>query len=241
LLQVSELSVYYGSALALDRVSLKVDEGEIVSVTGPNCAGKTTLLRAISGLLNLTYKKTARLSGKITFNGERIDHLTPDKIARRGLILCPDGKRPFREMTVIDNLRAGGYLCRNKEELKRNLEIVFNLFPVLKLRSKQIAGTLSGGEQTMLAIGRALMAQPKLLCIDEPSAGLAPLVAKSVFEKLKEITRKGISILLVEQNVKLAFSISDRNYILSGGRIVAEGTSQELLKNDVIRKSYLGL
>ncbi|MEM0083407.1 MAG: ATP-binding cassette domain-containing protein, partial [Candidatus Nezhaarchaeales archaeon] len=183
MLQVKDLIVCFGPAVILEKINLYVGEGEVVGVLGPNGAGKTTLLSAISGILKYTHSKIVRLSGEIRFRDEQIDNLTAEEIARRGLILCP-GKRPFREMTVIENLRVGGFLCRSKEEFKRNLETVFNLFPILKSRAKQVAGTLSGGEQQMLTIAMALMAKPKLLCIDEPSAGLAPLVRKTVFEKL---------------------------------------------------------
>ncbi|MCR8473815.1 MAG: ABC transporter ATP-binding protein [Candidatus Nezhaarchaeales archaeon] len=241
MLQVKDLIVCFGPAVILEKINLYVGEGEVVGVLGPNGAGKTTLLSAISGILKYTHSKIVRLSGEIRFRDEQIDNLTAEEIARRGLILCP-GKRPFREMTVIENLRVGGFLCRSKEEFKRNLETVFNLFPILKSRAKQVAGTLSGGEQQMLTIAMALMAKPKLLCIDEPSAGLAPLVRKTVFEKLKQLSKQeGVSILLAEQDARLALSISDRSYVLSSGKIVAEGTREELLKNDVVRSSYLGL
>ncbi|MEW6273508.1 MAG: ABC transporter ATP-binding protein [Bacillota bacterium] len=248
LLEVENLFVYYDTAMILNDVSLKVDAGELVSLVGPNGAGKTTLLRAVTGLINWEKQVlkgvkggNIRLLGKVTFNRERIEQLPPHEIARRGLIHCPERRRPFAEMTVADNLQAGGYLCKDRAEFNRRLEMVYNLFPRLKDRAGQIAGTLSGGEQQMLAIGRALMMQPKLLCIDEPSLGLAPQVKKNVFEQIKEIQGRGITLLLIEQDVNLAFALSTRNYILSHGRIVAEGSSEKLLGDETIRKSFLGL
>jgi branched-chain amino acid transport system ATP-binding protein len=248
LLEVENLFVYYDTAMILNDVSVRVDTGELVSLVGPNGAGKTTLLRAITGLINWEKQVlkgvkggNIRIHGKVTFDGERIEHLPPHEIARRGLVHCPERRRPFAEMTVADNLQAGGYLCRDKAEYNRRLEVVYNLFPRLKDRARQIAGTLSGGEQQMLAIGRALMMQPKLLCIDEPSLGLAPQVKKNVFEQIREIQRQGITLLLIEQDVNLAFSLATRNYILSHGRIVTEGNSEKLLADETIRKSFLGL
>ncbi len=247
LLEIENLSVFYDQAIILHDVNLQIDAGELVGLVGPNGAGKSTLLRAISGMINSEKQdlkfsgSTVRLLGKVTYNGERIDHLLPHRIAAKGLIHCPERHRPFKGMTVLENLLAGAYLCRDKAEVKRRLETVYALFPVLKNRSKQISGTLSGGEQQMLTIGRSLMIQPILLCIDEPSLGLAPQVKRQVFEQIREIRKRGISILIVEQDVKLSFSITDRNYILSSGRIIAEGDGQALLKDETIRTSYLGL
>jgi branched-chain amino acid transport system ATP-binding protein len=247
LLKVENLSVHYDRAVILNDISLKIDKGELVSLVGPNGAGKTTLLRAISGMVNVEKKDlkfsgtTVSLLGKITYQGERIDHLLSYQVARKGLIHCPERHRPFAGMTVIENLQAGAFLCRDKTEVKKRMEIVYDLFPILKERQSQMAGTLSGGEQQMLAIGRSFMLQPELLCIDEPSLGLAPQVKRIVFEKIREIQKRGISILLIEQDVKLAFSISVRSYILSSGKIVAQGSSQDLLKDETIRTSYLGL
>jgi branched-chain amino acid transport system ATP-binding protein len=247
LLEVENLSVYYDQALILSDVNLRIDSGELVSLVGPNGAGKTTLLRAISGMINKEKEElkfsgsSVRLLGKITYQGERIDHLLSYQIARKGLIHCPERHRPFRGMSVVDNLLAGAFLCRDKVEVKRRLNIVYGLFPVLKERGFQISGTLSGGEQQMLAIGRSFMLQPELLCIDEPSLGLAPQVKKLVFEQIREIQNHGIAILLIEQDVKLSFSISAKNYILSSGRIVAEGSSEDLLKDETVKTSYLGL
>jgi branched-chain amino acid transport system ATP-binding protein len=215
---------------------------------GPNGAGKSTLLRAITGLVAWEREITRRstggdviIKGTVTFDGERIDQIPAHEIVKRGLIHCPERRRPFREMTVIDNLYAGAYLLKDKKEVQTNLEKVYQLFPVVKERSTQISGTLSGGEQQMLAIGRALMFQPKLLCIDEPSTGLAPILRRQVFEKIGEIRNLGITLLLVEQEVSTVFKMASRNYVLSAGKIIAEGTGEQLLKDEVIRKTYLGL
>jgi branched-chain amino acid transport system ATP-binding protein len=248
LLKIANLSVWYDKALLINNLSMDVDKGELVALVGPNGAGKSTLLRAITGLVawerELTKRSThgeVRLEGKVTFNGERIDKIPAHDIVKRGLILCPERRRPFREMTVIENLMVGAYLVKNKDEIQGNLDKVYQLFPVLKDRPTQISGTLSGGEQQMLAVGRALMSKPKLLCIDEPSTGLAPLLRTEVFQKIKEISKLGITVLLVEQEVSTVFKMTSRNYVLSAGKIIAEGTGKQLLKNEVVRKTYLGL
>jgi len=248
LLKVENLTICYDTAMVLNEFSMEVDQGELVGVVGPNGAGKTTLMRAISGLVKWDKDITRRtrfsditFEGSITFEGENIHGLPAYKIAQRGLILCPERGRPFREVTVIDNLRAGAHLCNNKDEMERNLERVYQLFPVLQVRRDQIAGTLSGGERQMLAMGRALMYRPKLLCIDEPTTGLAPKIKEELFKRIKEIYQMGITILLVEQDVHFAFKLSNRNYVVSRGKPVAEGTRQELLGDEVIRKTYLGL
>jgi branched-chain amino acid transport system ATP-binding protein len=177
----------------------------------------------------------------VIFDGERIDRIPAHEIVKKGLIHCPERRRPFREMSVMDNLLAGAYLLKGKRQIEDNLTRVHELFPVLKGRSNQISGTLSGGEQQMLAIGRAIMSVPRLLCIDEPSTGLAPIMRREVFEKIREISGLGITVLLVEQEVSTVFKMASRNYVLSSGRIIAEGTGDELLQNEVIRKTYLGL
>ena len=248
LLKIANLSVWYDKAMLINNLSMGVDKGELVSLVGPNGAGKSTLLRAITGLVawerELTRRSThgdVRLEGKVTFNGERIEQIPAHEIVKRGLILCPERRRPFREMTVIENIMVGAYLVKNKDETRDNLDKVYQLFPVLKDRSHQISGTLSGGEQQMLAIGRALMSQPKLLCIDEPSTGLAPILRAEVFQKIQEISNLGITVLLVEQDVSTVFKMAARNYVLSAGKIIAEGTGKQLLKNEVVRKTYLGL
>jgi branched-chain amino acid transport system ATP-binding protein len=248
LLEVTDLMVCYDRAMIINGLSINVERGELVSLVGPNGAGKSTLLRAITGLVAWEREITRRstggdiiIEGMVTFDGERIDQIPAHEIVKRGLIHCPERRRPFREMTVIDNLYAGAYLLKDKKEVQTNLEKVYQLFPVVKERSNQISGTLSGGEQQMLAIGRALMFQPKLLCIDEPSTGLAPILRRQVFEKIGEIRNLGITLLLVEQEVSTVFKMASRNYVLSAGKIIAEGTGEQLLKDEVIRKTYLGL
>jgi branched-chain amino acid transport system ATP-binding protein len=234
--------------MLINKLSMGVDTGELVSLVGPNGAGKSTLLRAITGLVTwereITRRSTAgdvTIEGTVTFGGERIDLIPAHEIVKRGLIHCPERRRPFREMSVLDNLLAGAYLLKDKNEIQENLEKAYQLFPALKGRSKQISGTLSGGEQQMLAIGRALMSEPKLLCIDEPSTGLAPILRKEVFEKIGEISNTGITVLLVEQDVSTVFQMATRNYVLSSGKIIGEGTGEQLLQDEVIRKTYLGL
>ncbi len=248
LLEVKNLTVCYATAMLLNDLSLGVGEGELVSLVGPNGAGKSTLLRTISGLVRWerAAMRGARagditIEGTVHFAGERIDKLAAHEIVRRGLVHCPERSRPFPEMTVADNLKAGGYLCNDRREVRRRLEMVYQLFPVLKERGNQISGTLSGGERQMLAIGRALMGQPKLLCIDEPSTGLASKLKDELFERIKQIRSSGIAMLLVEQDVSAAFQLASRSYVLSHGRVIAEGTSEELLKDETIRKTYLGL
>ena len=181
------------------------------------------------------------LKGEVIFEGEKIDRIPAHEIAKRGLIHCPERRRPFREMTVMENLLAGGYLLKDKTQVQDNLKRVYELFPILQGRFKQISGTLSGGEQQMLAIGRAIMSIPKLLCIDEPSTGLAPIMRREVFQKIKEISELGITVLLVEQEVSTVFKMASRNYVLSSGKIIAEGSGDQLLQDEVIRKTYLGL
>ena len=248
LLEVANLKVCYDKAMLINDLSMHVENGELVSLVGPNGAGKSTLLRAITGLVawerDITRRSTGgdvAIDGTVTFAGERIDNIPAHDIVKRGLIHCPERRRPFREMTAIDNLYAGAYLEKDKQTIQDNLEKVFKLFPVLDERCNQISGTLSGGEQQMLAIGRALMSHPKLLCIDEPSTGLAPKIRAEVFEKIVEIRNLGITILLVEQEVSTVFKMASRNYVLSSGKIIAEGTGEELLEDEVIRKTYLGL
>jgi len=248
LLEVANLSVWYDKAMLLNHLSMGVDTGELVCLVGPNGAGKSTLLRAITGLVAWEREITRRsthgeivIEGTVTFDGERIDKVPAHDIVRRGLILCPERRRPFREMTVIDNLMAGSYLLTDRGEIQRNLSKVYQLFPVLRDRTNQISGTLSGGEQQMLAIGRALMSRPKLLCIDEPSTGLAPLLRTEVFQKIEEISKSGLTVLLIEQEVSTVFKMSTRNYVLSSGKIIAEGPGEQLLQDEVLRKTYLGL
>jgi branched-chain amino acid transport system ATP-binding protein len=246
-LEVKNLSVLYDRASVLNGLSLHVNAGELVSLVGPNGAGKSTLLNAMSGLIKWqldTLKGTVSgkitLSGSVKFNGDELINLPAHEIARRGIILCPERGRPFREMTVKENLEVGA-LFIDKNVADQNLEKVYTLFPVLKKRASQIAGTLSGGERTMLSIGRSLMSEPKLLLIDEPSVGLAPLIKDSLFERIRDVQGMGVTILLTEQDVSFAFDLASRNYVISRGKIIAEGTSQELLSDELIRKTYLGL
>ncbi|MFH1058228.1 MAG: ABC transporter ATP-binding protein [Pseudomonadota bacterium] len=248
MLEVQNLTVCYDKAMLLNDISLGVAEGELVSLVGPNGAGKSTLLRAITGLV--AWEKTMRrgtaggdvsLSGRVSFAGQAIDKTPAHEIVRRGLVHCPERRRPFRELSVEENLLAGAYLHGGRTDCGPELEKVFQLFPVLKKRLRQVSGTLSGGEQQMLAVGRALMSRPKLLCIDEPSTGLAPLMRQEVFNKILEIRALGVTILLVEQEVASVFKIADRNYVLSSGRVIAQGSGEDLLADEVIRKTYLGL
>jgi len=248
LLEVKGLTVCYATAMLLNDLSLKVEEGELVSLVGPNGAGKSTLLRAITGLVR--WEKDAMrgtragditIEGTVHFAGERIDTLEPHQIAERGLLHCPERARVFTEMTVSDNLKAGAYLYKDREEVKTHLDKVYQLFPVLRERGKQISGTLSGGERQMLAIGRALMGQPRLLCIDEPSTGLSSKLKDELFKRIQEIRDSGISVLLVEQDISAAFQLARRNYVLSHGKVIAEGSGEELLKDETVRKTYLGL
>jgi branched-chain amino acid transport system ATP-binding protein len=247
-LEAKEISVYYDTAQVLDKVSLHVNRGELISIVGPNGAGKSTLLRMIAGFVK--WEKEAQkgttlghitIEGTVLFNGERMDVLPAHEIARKGLIICPERGRPFREMTIKENLLTASYLCKDRRIVENNLEKVYSLFPVLKKREKQVSGTVSGGERTMLAIGRALMAQGKLLLIDEPSTGLSPKLRGELFDRLTEIHGQGLTILLVEQDVSYAFRIASRNYVLSRGHMVSEGTAKELLADEFLRKTYLGL
>ncbi len=248
LLAVNNLTVCYDKAMILNGISLQVDTGELVSLVGPNGAGKTTVLRAITGLV--AWEKRMKrgttggevtLEGEVAFEGKPLGQMPAHEIVRLGLVHCPERRRPFREMSVRDNLMAGAYLHSGKGGTQADLDKVFQLFPVLQNRLDQVSGTLSGGEQQMLAVGRALMSRPKLLCIDEPSTGLAPLMRQEVFNKILEIRDTGVTILLVEQEVASVFKMADRNYVLSSVRIIAQGQGQELLQDEVIRKTYLGL
>jgi branched-chain amino acid transport system ATP-binding protein len=249
LLEVKNVTVRYDTATILDEASLTVEKGELVGLVGPNGAGKTTLLRAIAGLINWdketlkgTRMEDITFEGSIEFEGERIDKLAAFEIANRGLQLCPQMGRPFAEMTVKDNLLAGAYLCKDRKEVDESLAKVYELFPRLKEREKQISGTLSGGERQMLAVGRSLMRRPKFMLVDEPSSGLAPKIKEDLFKRVEEIYKElGVTILLAEQDISFAFALSKRNYVVSRGHIIAQGTAEELLKDETIRKTYLGL
>jgi branched-chain amino acid transport system ATP-binding protein len=233
LLEVKRIGVFYGEVQVLWEISLKVGEGEIVSIVGSNAAGKTTTLNTISGILRPT-------SGEIFFEGVRLDLETPDRIVERGLVQIPEGRRLFPEMTVLENLEIGTYPQRAREKRDQTLKKILDLFPILSDRKKQLANSLSGGEQQMLAIGRGLMAQPRLLMLDEPSLGLAPLIVKKTFEIIKDIRSQGTTILLVEQNVVHSLQIADRGYVLENGRIVLENTGEALLEDKNLKKAYLG-
>jgi branched-chain amino acid transport system ATP-binding protein len=249
LLEAKDVVVRYDTATVLDGASLKVEKGELVGLVGPNGAGKTTLLRAIAGLINWdreilkgTKMEDVVFEGSIEFEGERIDKLSAPEIARKGIQLCPQMGRPFAEMTVKDNLLAGAYLCQDKKEVNESLARVYELFPRLMEREKQLAGTLSGGERQMLAVGRSLMRRPKFMLVDEPSSGLAPKIKDELFKRVEEIYRElGVTILLAEQDISFAFELSKRNYVMSRGHIIAHGTAEELLSDETIRKTYLGL
>jgi branched-chain amino acid transport system ATP-binding protein len=247
LLEVKNLSVHYDKAQILNGVSLAVDEGEFVGLVGPNGAGKSTLLRAISGIVQFEARMkrgTAGdilLGGEVRFAGERIDSLPAHEIRRRGLVHCPERRRPFRELTVEENLLAGAYLSRSKAETSRRFEHCFALFPRLAERKAQIAGTLSGGEQQMLATARSLMFEAKLLAIDEPSLGLAPKIREELFLAIAKIHAEGVPVLLIEQEVSQVFRMADRNYVLSQGRIIGEGAGASLMADETLRAGYLGL
>ncbi len=234
MLEVRDLDVAHGEVMALRRVVLAVAEGESVAVIGANGAGKSTLLRTISGLLRPR-------GGAIAFDGVRVDHLPPYDVAALGIAHVPEGRRVLPEMTVEENLELGAFLPRPKARRKETLAWVYEVFPRLAERRRQQAGTLSGGEQQMLAIGRGLMLRPRLLMLDEPSLGLAPLIVEATFEKIAEIRKEGIGILLVEQNVQRALGLADRGYVLEGGQVVLQGPSQTLLENPHVKVAYLGL
>ena len=232
--EIQDLRVAYGKAKILEGVSMDVEHRELVSVIGPNGAGKTTLLRAISGV--------AEPQGSITFEGQRIDHLSPVQVVKRGIIHCPERRRLFPDLSVEDNLKMGAYLrSKDKDGVTRDLEKMFNLFPILRDRRNQDARTLSGGEQQMLAIARSLMSQPKFLMLDEPSMGLAVLVKRLIAETIKGIRDDGVTILLVEQDADLAFSVAERVYVLEHGKVALQGVPEDLMKNPYVKEIYLGI
>ena len=233
LLEVKDLHTYYGNIKALRGVNFHVEEGEILSFIGANGAGKSTLMNTLAGTLKPKM-------GQILFNGEDITKMSPKQRVEKGIILCPEGRKIFPKFTVEENLLMGAYSVKDKARIKQTYERVFELFPQIKDRQKQIAGTLSGGEQQMLAIGRSLMSQPRLLMLDEPSLGLSPILVEQIFALIEEIHKQGSTILLVEQNAMAALDIADRAYALETGEITIEGTGQELLNNDTIIKTYLG-
>ena len=231
-LKVEDINVYYGSIHAIKGVSFEVNEGEIVTLIGANGAGKSTTLNTIAGLLHSR-------SGSVTFMGEKLGGIPAHKIVSKGLALVPEGRRVFQQMTVEENLEMGAYTQGGKN-MDPDLENVYELFPRLKERRRQIAGTLSGGEQQMLAMGRALMSHPKLLMLDEPSMGLAPILVEQVFDIIRSLHKAGTTILLVEQNAQMALSVADRAYVLETGKITLSGTGAELARSEEVRKAYLG-
>jgi branched-chain amino acid transport system ATP-binding protein len=234
MLRVHKLHAHYGDIHVLKGISLEVDEGEIISLVGANGAGKTTALNVLSSLVRAS-------SGEVLFCGERINSLPPHQTVERGLIQVPEGRQLFPSLTVLENLEMGSYLSRARNRSGQNLEKVFQLFPILQEREQQVAGSLSGGEQQMLAISRGLMACPKLLMLDEPSLGLAPLIVRNIFQTIRGINAAGTPILLVEQNVFYALSSSHRGYVMESGAIVMEGRGEELLKNEHVKTAYLGV
>ena len=233
MLKIENLHVAYGGIQALRGISLEVPDGKIVTLIGANGAGKSTTLRTISGLVKAT-------SGSISWNGEELLGKPIDKIVTSGIAMSPEGRRVFPDMTVLENLKIGAYLRKDKAEIEKDIQWVYSLFPRLEERHWQLAGTLSGGEQQMLAVGRALMSRPKLMMLDEPSLGLAPLVVQDIFSIIREINRQGVTVLLVEQNANMALKIADQAYVLETGNITMSGTGAELLVNEKVREAYLG-
>jgi branched-chain amino acid transport system ATP-binding protein len=233
LLELDNLSVFYDSIQALKGISLHVDDGELVTIVGSNGAGKTTTLLTISGILRPR-------QGVVRYRGQDITRAAPHDIVRQGISHCPEGRQVFTSLSVVENLMMGAYNRRDREGVARDLEWVYQLFPILARRRRQAAGTLSGGEQQMLAIGRALMSRPKVLLLDEPSLGLAPLLVERIFEVIQHLRQQGVTILLVEQNAFQALRVADRAYVLETGQIKLEGPAQELAVNDEVKKAYLG-
>jgi branched-chain amino acid transport system ATP-binding protein len=233
MLKIDNLHVYYGAIHAVKGISLEVEEGQIVTLIGANGAGKTTTLRTISGL------EKAR-QGKITFEGRNIGTMQAEEIVKMGISQVPEGRRIFTNMSVLENLDLGAYFTKDKNTIKKSLDKVFEAFPRLHERRNQIAGTLSGGEQQMLSMGRALMSKPRLMMLDEPSMGLAPILVRQIFSIIEEFHREGTTILLIEQNAHLALSIADKGYVLETGKIVYQGTASELAQTEEIKKAYLG-
>ncbi|MDY6016645.1 MAG: ABC transporter ATP-binding protein [Oscillospiraceae bacterium] len=233
MLEIKDLVVSYGGIEAVKKVSLNVERGKIVTLIGANGAGKSTTLKSIAGIVKPK-------SASIKFNGEEICGKSPDYIVSKGITLVPEGRRVFTNLTVLENLKIGAYLRKDKAVIKADIEHVYQLFPRLKEREWQQAGTLSGGEQQMLAVGRALMSKPKLIMMDEPSLGLAPLVVKGIFDIIKTVNQEGITVLLIEQNANMALKAADWGYVMETGVITMEGTGKELLENEEIKEAYLG-
>jgi branched-chain amino acid transport system ATP-binding protein len=233
MLELHDVDTYYGPNHVLQSLSLEVQQGEIVTLLGANAAGKTTTMKTIFGLVKPK-------SGTVTFKGERIDTVGTDQIIMRGLALVPEARRVFPRMSVFENLQMGAFLNNDRAAVEQDTDRVYTLFPRLKERAKQVAGTLSGGEQQMLAMGRALMARPQLICMDEPSMGLSPILVQTVFNTIQEIRKQGVTVFLVEQNAFMALNVADRGYVLQQGQIVLTDTAKNLLDNDLVRRAYLG-
>lgn len=233
MLEINGLEVYYGMIQAIKEVSFQVNEGEVIALIGANGAGKTTILHTITGLLNAS-------KGSVIFNGQDITKVPAHKIVSMGMAHVPEGRRVFANLSVLQNLKMGAFTRKDKNEIEESLENVYRRFPRLKERQNQMAGTLSGGEQQMLAMGRALMSHPKIILMDEPSMGLSPIFVNEIFNIIQEVSASGTTVLLVEQNARKALSISDRAYVLETGKIVLDGNADELLNNDSIKKAYLG-
>lgn len=233
MLEIQDIEVYYGMIQAIKGVSFSVEEGEVIALIGANGAGKTTILHTISGLL-------APKKGKVIFEGQDISKIPGHKIVSMGMAHVPEGRRVFAQLTVLENLKMGAYTRKDKKEIEETLQKVFKHFPRLEERQNQLAGTLSGGEQQMLAMGRALMSHPKIILMDEPSMGLSPIFVNEIFEIIQEVSKAGTTVLLVEQNAKKALSIADRAYVLETGNIVLSGNAKDLLNDDSIKKAYLG-
>lgn len=233
MLEVKDLEVYYGMIQAIKGVSFHVDQGEVIALIGANGAGKTTILHTVTGLLSP--KK-----GSVVFEGQEVTKIPAHKIVSLGMAHVPEGRRVFAELSVYENLKRGAYTRKDKSEIEENLQKIYERFPRLKERKNQMAGTLSGGEQQMLAMGRALMSQPKIILMDEPSMGLSPILVNEIFDIIQEVSKSGTTVLLVEQNAKKALSIADRAYVLETGRIALEGRAEDLLRDDSIKKAYLG-
>ena len=233
MLEVKDLNVYYGMIHALKGISFEVNEGEVIALIGANGAGKTTTLHAITGLIPAK-------SGSITFEGADIRKIPGHKIVSMGMAHVPEGRRVFAQLSVYENLKMGAYTRKDKEEIKETLEMVYKRFPRLEERKNQLAGTLSGGEQQMLAMGRALMSHPKMIVMDEPSMGLSPIYVNEIFQIIKDVSADGVTVLLVEQNAKKALSIADRAYVLETGNIILQGDAKELMNDESVKKAYLG-
>lgn len=233
MLEIKDLEVYYGMIQAIKGISFEVNEGEVIALIGANGAGKTTILHTISGLI-------APKKGSITFEGKEITKVPAHKIVIDGLAQVPEGRRVFPSLSVLENLKLGAYTRKDKNEIKETLEMIYKRFPRLEERKNQPAGTLSGGEQQMLAMGRALMSKPRIILMDEPSMGLSPIFVNEIFDIIKQVSAGGTTVLLVEQNAKKALSIADRGYVLETGRIVKEGKASDLLNDEAVKKAYLG-